>query len=172
MDESPILAFYRGHGADHAGRRLTEILGWDHRRLEMIHDYIQWLFPLPQPSRFNSAAPLLTDHDIAIFRADPALQQRALDALDRLLDFWGLTRTAADIVRAKSFAARAPGWLSPANHNHLRLTRVLLFLRLTGLDAQARALLTCLEEIAAHEGQAAISPRTLAFWRDAVLGGG
>ena len=35
-------------------------------------------------------------------------------------------------------------------------------------DAEARALYTCLSDIAAHEGQSAISERTLGFWREAM----
>jgi hypothetical protein len=170
MDESPIIAFYRGNGTDHSGRRIADILTWDHRRLEMVHDYIQWLFPLPEPSRFNPEAPLLSAEDIAAFRGDPGLQRRVLQALDLLLDFLGLRRAGGTVVRGPAFAARARGWLSPANHNHLRLTRILLFLGLIGLEREARALLACLEDVAGHEGRAAISARTLAFWRDAARG--
>ncbi|MDX2143155.1 MAG: opioid growth factor receptor-related protein [Rhodospirillaceae bacterium] len=168
MTESPIIAFYRGIGTDHAGRRIGDILAWDHRRLEIVHDYVQWLFPLPEPSRFNPEAPLLTADDVAAFRGDPGLQQRALHALDLMLDFFGLRRTDKGVERGSAFAARAQGWLDPANHNHLRLTRIMMFLRLIGLDAEAKALLACLEDIATHEGRAAISARTLAFWRDAA----
>ena len=51
--ESALITFYRGSGTDHAGRRIDEILSWDDAALESVHDYIQWLFPLDEPSRFN-----------------------------------------------------------------------------------------------------------------------
>jgi hypothetical protein len=168
MAQSALLLFYRGVGADHAGRRLDEILGWDHRRLELVHDYIQWLFPLPEPSRFNPDAPLLTPADALAFRTTPALQARVVQALDLMLDFFGLARRGAGIVRGARFAARAADWLTPANHNHLRLTRILLFLGHAGLAREQAALLSCLEDIAAREGRAAVSARTLSFWRDAA----
>ena len=57
MPETPILRFYGSGGTDHAGRTLEEILAWDDRHLEEVHDYIQWLFPLEEPSRANPCTP-------------------------------------------------------------------------------------------------------------------
>ena len=82
-DQSALLAFYSGTGRDSAGRTLTEIWAWDHRRLEMAHDFIQWLFPLPEASRFNPDAPLLTPADAAAFRADADLQARVRRSPER-----------------------------------------------------------------------------------------
>lgn len=164
--ESPLIGFYRSHLRDAAGRSIDEIWAWDHRRLEMIHDYIQWLFPLPEPSRFNPAAPLLTADDVREFRGDPELRNRVRRSLDMMLDFFGLSRAGAEVTRSSRYAHAH--WLDPLNHNHLRLTRILLFLRHAGLEAEARGLSVCLEDIAAHEGCDAISPRTLTFWREAM----
>ncbi|MCA0201576.1 MAG: hypothetical protein LCH56_12175 [Proteobacteria bacterium] len=161
---SVILAFYNGTGFDAAGRSLEEIWSWDHRRLEMIHDFIQWLFPTPEPSRFNPDAPLLSAGDVKAFRTSPELQARARRSLDLMLRFYGLTRDQAMIVRDEAFAHKAH-WLQPLNHNHMRLTRIMIFLRLIGLVAEAQGLLACLLDIAAREGKAAISERTLQFWR-------
>ena len=164
--ESQLIGFYRGAAGDAAGRSIDEIWAWDHCRLEVIHDYIQWLFPLPEASRFNPAAPLLSAADARIFQDDPTLRDRVRRSLDVMLDFFGLSRAGAEITRAPGFANTH--WLAPLNHNHLRLTRILLFLRHAGLEAEARGLLACLEDVVAHEGRDAISPRTLAFWRAAM----
>ena len=43
----PLLRFYRLEGTDARGRSLEEIWTWEAGRLEAVHDYIQWLFPLP-----------------------------------------------------------------------------------------------------------------------------
>lgn len=163
---SRLIAFYRGQAPDSQGRTIDDMWSWDHRRLEMIHDYIQWLFPLPEHSRFNPDAPLLVPADMAAFRADPALQDRVRKSLDLMLGFLALERNGAVIARGSDFTR--PRWLEPLNHNHLRLTRILLFLGHAGLEVEARALLACLEDIAAHEGRNAIAPRTLGFWRAAL----
>ncbi|MCB2107749.1 MAG: hypothetical protein KDE14_08625 [Rhodobacteraceae bacterium] len=168
MPNSAIVSFYRGTGRDHAGRSLADIWQWDHRRLEMVHDYIQWLFPLREPSRFNPDAPLVTAADQAAFRADPELQANLARALDLMLDFFGLVRLQDRIERGPQFASRSANWLEPANHNHLRLTRIMIALELLGRPGDARSLLACLLDIAQHEGCGVISERTLGFWRDAV----
>ena len=167
---SPLLAFYAGEGTDAAGRTIADIWSWDHRRLEIIHDFIQWLFPLPEPSRFNPDAPLLSPADSAAFRADAGLQQRVRTSLDLMLEFLGLKREGTVITRGPYFAQGPAHWLDPANHNHLRLTRIMLFLRHAGLAVEAAGLLACLEDIAAREGAGKILPRTLAFWRATAPG--
>jgi Opioid growth factor receptor (OGFr) conserved region len=65
---SLIIAFYSGTGPDNRGRYLHEIQQWADDRLEGVHDYIQWLFPLPEPSGFNVAAPVLNSDSIQEFR--------------------------------------------------------------------------------------------------------
>ncbi|HEV2973090.1 MAG TPA: opioid growth factor receptor-related protein [Pirellulales bacterium] len=55
-----LIEFYRGDGVDSEGRRLEEILVWEYGRLELVYDFIQWLFPLREPSQFNDQAALLT----------------------------------------------------------------------------------------------------------------
>lgn len=170
--DSPLLAFYRGSGRDHSGRRLSDILGWDADRLEHTHDYIQWLFPLTEPSAYNPSAPVLGASDIAAFRSDPGLRARLRQALLVMLDFYGLACEDADpaavkVHEAEAFAERSRGWLTPGNHNHLRLTRMLKSLALLGLSGHARGLLACLEAIAARS-HGVISEATLTHWRRAV----
>ena len=85
-----LLRFYRLEGPDMHGRTLPEIWAWDAARLEDVHDYIQWLFPLPEPSAFNPRAPILTPETIAAFLADAQLRERLLRSLKLMLDFYGL----------------------------------------------------------------------------------
>ena len=135
---------------------MQDILDRDDAWLEAVHDYIQWLFPLPEPSPFNPAAPVLTVADIAAFAADPSLRA----ALARMEKFYGLGR--ADAPRP---------WLTPGNHNFRRLTRILRALALLGLRAEAEALLARLEALcSAPEAAAAVGRVTRGYWRDAVAG--
>ena len=59
VGESRLMAFYRG-GRDDRGRRLEDVLGWDHHQLELVHDYIQWMFPLTERSMAQPSAPVLS----------------------------------------------------------------------------------------------------------------
>ncbi len=167
--DTALLRFYRGIGPDAAGRRIAGIWSWDHGRLEYTHDFIQWLFPLPTRSAFNPDAPLLTDADREAFRADPDLQERMLRSLDVMLDFYGFVRSKDSVARSPDFNAHATNWLTPNNHNHLRLSRILQSLRLCGLTEEAAALHAALQETA-KEFPGRVSEATLRFWREAALG--
>jgi hypothetical protein len=170
-DADPIVRFYRLEGTDARGRMLNDIIGWDDARLESVHDYIQWLFPLPEPSAFNPFAPILGEAAVRAFQHDPTLRARLAQSLARMLTFYGLSETThhgrVAIDLAADFATRARNWLHAGNHNHLRLTRILTCLRLLGLVDQSRALLACLERIAADHPHA-ISSTTLSYWRRAA----
>ncbi len=66
-----IVPFYLGTQRDSEGRTIAEIWAWDFEKLEYIHDYIQWLFPLPERSAFNPDAPIVDDEVIQAFQTDP-----------------------------------------------------------------------------------------------------
>lgn len=168
-----LLRFYRLEGPDARGRMLSDIWTWDATRLEGVHDYIQWLFPLAEPSAFNPDAPLVTPEVADAFRGGPELQARLRRSLALMLDFYGLALTERDggvtIARAPGFAAKSRGWLNAGDHNHLRLTRMLTSLRLLGLAVYSRALYDCLDAIA-RERPDAVSATTREYWRRAGSG--
>ena len=73
----PLVAFYRDGAQDDRGRTLNEILAWPDDRLEAVHDFIQWLFPLPERSGANPGAPTLDAATIEAFHATPAMRASA-----------------------------------------------------------------------------------------------
>ena len=162
-----LVAFHRGEGADDEGRRLADIWRYSDDELEAVHDYIQWLFPLTEPSAFNPSAPVLDAATIERMRSDETIRSNVERSLDVMLGFYGLARDGDRIVRGANFAERARNWLAGPNHNFLRLTRILKSLVLLGFGAEARALLACLEEVHDSHGPI-IGNRTMAFWRRAV----
>lgn len=169
----PLVAFYRDGARDDQGRTLREILAWPDDDLEDIHNFIQWLFPLPERSGANPSAPTLDSAAIAAFRSTPAMRDRLRQALDRMLVFYGLAwdrqSSPLAIVRAPNFSERADNWLRPMNHNHLRITRILRSTLLLGLEAESKALFNALSDLY-REFPSRISARTHAFWSDAATG--
>ena len=133
---------------------LAEILAWDDELLESVHDYVQWLFPLPEPSMFNSDAPLLTEADIAAARSDDVIQTNVRASFARMLRFYGLTPETAD---------RPKTWVCQADHNHLRITRILRSLRLLGLPEEAQRLYDGVSQF-----DDVFPERTKRFWRNAM----
>jgi len=164
---SRLVEFYSGRAPDHAGRFVGQIQRWPDERLETVHDFIQWLFPLAEASPVNPLAPVLDQETIEAFAARPELRQTLRLSFLRMLDFYGLAMESGAVLRAANFPERAENWLHPGNHNHLRITRILKSLNLLGLAEEARAFLECLEAIYAQE-PGKISGTSLRFWRAAI----
>ena len=90
---SAILDFYRDEKGvpNPSGYSHFDIVhNWSDDDWEGIHDFIQWVFPLKEPSQFNPEAPLLTDEDIAIFKADDELRGAVEASVHRFFKFLGL----------------------------------------------------------------------------------
>ncbi|HEX4007625.1 MAG TPA: opioid growth factor receptor-related protein [Acidobacteriaceae bacterium] len=166
-----LISFYRDGARDYSGRTHAEIVAWDDERLEGVHDFIQWLFPLPERSSVNPWAPVIEAAVVAAFNESPEMRERLLAAFDRMLRFYGLKRDTrgdtARIVRGRNFAERADKWLWPNNHNHLRITRILRSVRLLGLRAESAALFRALDRIN-REFPGRITESTGEFWQDAA----
>jgi hypothetical protein len=152
MDSAgPLHAFLANIGTDGRSRNVEEVLTFSDDELERVHDYIQWLFPLPTRSSAQPNAPALTDGEIAAIRADA----RALDNLSRATE------------RMLRFYGRTEWWLTWSDHNHLRISRILQSLRLlTGMDAARRFHdgILSLHEAAGSP----ISPHNLRYWEKAT----
>ena len=167
---SRLVEFYSGRAPDHAGRFLHQIQQWPDERLEAVHDFIQWLFPLPEPSPVNPLAPVLDPETIEAFAARPELRRNLRLSFLRMLRFYGLDMQPGPppaVRLAANFAERAANWLHRGNHNHLRITRILKSLALLGLKEEAGAFLACLETIYA-KNPGGISAVSVEFWRAAT----
>jgi hypothetical protein len=169
-DGDKLIRFFSG-GEDDRGRTLDEILGWDDARLEMVHDYIQWLFPLTERSGANPWAPVLDAESIAAIRSSEEMQAQLRATFERMLAFYGFALEGDTVVEGPRFASAARNWLRAGNHNHLRLTRMLRSLRVLGLEREAQALWEALHALYEREraaGRQTITEETFAFWRQAA----
>ncbi len=108
-----IHAFLRGTGRDGRGRLLADVLALDDARIEAVHDFIQWLFPLTEPSRAVPGAPVLTSTEAAAIRSDPKARAGLQAGLERMARFYAATDE----------------WLTSYDHNHLRITRIIIATR-------------------------------------------
>lgn len=165
-----IVAFYEGSAPDDRGRFRDEILQFDDEQLEGVHDFIQWLFPLPERSGANPSAPRLDDAAIDAFRTRRELRAALRRSLDRMLAFYGFTWSGGCIVKSPSFLQHSD-WLRPGNHNHLRLTRMLRSLNVLGEREAALALLDVLSDIYDEErrtGRNRVSETSFRYWISAV----
>ena len=144
---------------------LDEYWGWDIDTLEQVHDFIQWMFPLNEPSAVNPDAPLVTAEDQHAFRHEPLLKSSMLRSLNVFLNFLGLEMCQdGNVVRHAQFDQRISLW-KYSNHNWLRITRMLKSLRLLGFETEARAVWKCLREL--HE-DGFVSENSFRYWSEAA----
>jgi hypothetical protein len=166
-DPGTIVRFYRNQITDDRGRLLREIQTWSDSSLEAVHDYIQWMFPLRERSGVNPRAPLLDASTIAAFQTDSELRDQLHASFLRMLRFYGAQFDSGRVTSGANFAVRSDVWLSPGNHNHLRITRILKCLNTLGLTDDAAAFLEWLMRV--HETHPErISESNVHFWRNAV----
>jgi hypothetical protein len=165
---SRLVEFYRGAAPDSEGRRLADLWAYSDDKMEDVHDFIQWMFPLREASRFNPDAPLVTDGDVEAFQADPAIRDSLRRSFERFLVFLGLAMEGDRVAQGPDFARKAEVWRYP-NHNWLRITRVLASTRMLGLESESRAFFDFLRSLR-DGGTSRIDAGTFGFWERAASG--
>lgn len=164
---------------DAEGRTLDETLHFSDNQLEYYHDYIQYLFPLPERSPINPRAPVITKDVREAFLARQDLRDQLQRSLDRMLGFYGFTSTSStttnsdqprnnnlDIQPSPNFSTQASQtWRKRFDHNHLRITRIIRSLRVLGLEGEARAFRSALVE---NDQPQKVSERSRMFWERAA----
>jgi hypothetical protein len=151
MKSGPLHAYLAGAGPDGRNRSIDEVLAFSDEKLERVHDYIQWLFPLPTRSSAQPSAPVLTLDEIGGIRADEKAQANLRRAATRMLAFYGATQW----------------WLASSDHNHLRITRILQSLRLLAGQGAAQEFYDVILERHRAAGSP-ISPHNLRYWAAAM----
>ncbi|MFN6558354.1 MAG: opioid growth factor receptor-related protein [Nostoc sp. ChiSLP01] len=169
-----IIPFYLGEQPDSEGRKITEIWAWDFEELEYVHDYIQWLFPLTEPSAFNLHAPIIDEQVIQSFHSNLSLRQNLLRSFTVMLEFYGLQRHESKgkkiiISKSEDYGNRKGEWICMFNHNYLRITRILKCLMTLGLENEAQGFYECLRQIY-QEDSNQIGSKTFHYWTIAVKG--
>lgn len=167
-----IIRFYAGQCPDSEGRMIDDILSWDYDRLEYMHDYIHWLFPLNEESWINPDAPVLNDIQIQEFHRNKQLKSQLVESFKIILGFYGFEykqqKRSIIIDKSDDWNARKSVWLSRGNHNFLRITRILKSMRILGLQKQALAFYFVLKEIYQTDEGTVIGAGTFEYWTDAA----
>eukprot|EP00411_Alexandrium_monilatum_P010857 CAMPEP_0175328390 /NCGR_PEP_ID=MMETSP0093-20121207/75526_1 /TAXON_ID=311494 /ORGANISM="Alexandrium monilatum, Strain CCMP3105" /LENGTH=154 /DNA_ID=CAMNT_0016625429 /DNA_START=1 /DNA_END=462 /DNA_ORIENTATION=+ len=119
--------------------------------MEYVHDFIQWIFPTDEASKFNRHAPLLTADVVDVFLRDPEIRANLRRSFRRFLAFLGLeiraTAQPMTVDKAKNFNRRVPTcWQAfgfMGNHNWLRISRVLHCLGMVQMEEEQQAFNCC-----------------------------
>ena len=145
---SNLTHFLTNNGLDHAGRTYDQILSQDDMWLETHHDWVQWCFPLFEPSQAVRNAPVLQGAEqVAQIQVSAVAQQHL----------------AAGVARYSEFLRQNDHWLRFHDHNHLRITRVIKALRILASDAAADDFHEFVLDQVNTRSRRAFSPRVLEF---------
>lgn len=168
----PCSAFLSG--AMNKKYDIYQLMHFTDDQLEFKHDYIQYAFPIKTPSGFNPIAPILSKKEIKWINGENGLKARInlKNMFIRMLQFYGFTLIETpEIIKCEyssAFSERAKNWLTPNNHNFLRITRILISLRLLGLPEYAMAFYRILDELYSMIPDI-ISKKTYKYWTDAIV---
>jgi hypothetical protein len=96
-----------------------QVIDMNDEEFEKCHDFIQWLFPINSVSKYNPLAPVVTE-----FFYDNIRKDRAIEATKKMCGFLGF-QLYGDLI----IYERVREWWVDGNHNALRITRMLQFLK-------------------------------------------
>lgn len=152
MHEGKLISFLQGAGPDSYGRYHDDILKFSDEELENVHNYIQWLFPLREPSEAVSESPFIENEEtVQILRNDEAVQESMVTAL----------------VRMHRFYEQNDFWLRQGDHNHLRITRILKSITLLNTKENAKDFYDFI--MRRVENVQPVTAESLEFWRKSIL---
>lgn len=142
---------------------IHDIWNYDLEELENKHNYIQWIFPNTEKSRFNIFCPRVKDETIT---NNTEIKKNIEKSFLMMLNFYGLSYKDNFIIKGKNYKERSKKWITKNNHNYLRITRILLCLNLFNLNKQANDFFAILMKIY-EENQDIISEETFSYWNNA-----
>lgn len=150
---NPIINFYNNEPVHPSGYLFEEIVNtWTDQKWENRHDFIQWIFPTKQPSKFNPT--VVMEYSDYVFLPWKDLER----AIGRFMQF--LKRNEA-FMRGDN------------THNDLRVTRMLQCATLMNMFnhhhySSTSYLFTILDAL--NEAGVQKDVKTLKYWFDACKG--
>lgn len=148
---SAYFYFLEGKGCDGRGRGVKELILRDDYSIEHDCTALQWLFPTHEQSPVEPSAWVLDAADIyAIQRSSRARVSHQ-----------------AAVARMKQFYEENDQWLVIGDHNHKRITRIIMNISLVQGLQQARNFYNTI--IRRHYAAGSpVNDATICFWKDAA----
>lgn len=151
MPNEILINFLQGTGPDSRGRYHADILKFSDEELENVHDYIQWLFPLREPSEAVPGSPFIDNEEtVQILRHDETVQESMVTAL----------------VRMHHFYEQNDFWLRQGDHNHLRITRILKSISLLNTKENAKDFYDFI--MRRVEAAKPVTEESLEYWKESI----
>lgn len=126
---------------------LLKYLDGNYEKLEVLHNYVQWLFPLMTHGMNVHSEPLNREELNLLKQSDNAKKQ-FLEAFKIILDFWGMKLSFDSdggiiVIKTDKWKERVINLVNN-KHNFLRITRIIKSLENFGLSEYQKPLITFL----------------------------
>jgi ADP-ribosylglycohydrolase len=145
--DGQLIGFHlKGHLTQN-GLAADNLLHFSDGEIEQSHTWVQWMFPSPEPSQFNRTAPTLSWQEAIELAGDARFIERLENSVAKYL----------------GFLSRNNHWLQKQNHNHLRISRIILSLRILHSTELAGWFFEQVRELASAHLSNLSQP--LSFWR-------
>jgi hypothetical protein len=98
-DANDNIKFYQNKIDGPEGLKIEELLatkGTNYRWLERCHSFVQWIFPIQEPG-LNPDAQVLMKHEIATFKNNQLMLQRAWRCFNVMVQFYGMSVSVIDV---------------------------------------------------------------------------
>lgn len=167
----PCAAFLSGE--ENCCGTIIRFIEFSDDQLENSHSWIQYAFPLQEPSQYNPKAPVLTDEEIEWIKSEAGERARINLRLMylRILRFYGFEYKSSlegvSLIPSDNFDERSKVWLTPFNHNYKRLTRILKCLTLCSMENYAKELFDALKKLY-QDNKDIIGDKTFDYWKQVV----
>ena len=163
-------AFLNGTGTDAIGRTIADYLAFDAAKWEECHNHVQWAFPSHIKSSFNLNAPVVDMNDLMV----QLTSHGVANVYSLLTNYMHSIGFVMDTERWVLSGAEA-GWLTPYNHNFLRISRILNLLSHLSPEDATELLDVFLDVARGHQytyidGRPIFDIETVVYWSKAAIG--
>ena len=167
VDDLLLLRFFLDEEDVCIPYRHEEIVRFTDDEIERYHDFIQWIFPTSQPSRFNGEAPTIDEHFVSMFHGNQCALQNYCKSCRRYLHYMDFDCSGDGNIH--TYHGDRPFYRLPY-HNFLRITRVLQSLRETGHPQCSANLFAQMIDILHSTPNHHIDDTTIAYWKNTQKG--
>ncbi len=149
--DKDVIDFYNGTYNPTVPYNIEDIVNANFGFWEGCHNFIQWVFPLMEPSNHNPDAPIITDPE-TYFHLN---KNNVVQAVEKFCSFLGIVvyvENYDQYIHTLHYP-RIQEWWVDGNHNLLRITRLLKFLKHSKMYYEFNHLKSLLDTIAKRIGK-------------------
>lgn len=160
-----LLRFFLNEENQCIPHRHEDIVKFTDSEIEKYHDFIQWIFPTSQPSRFNGDAPTIDEHFATMLHGNQCALQNYCKSCRRYLHYMDFDCNE----NIHTYHGDRPFYRLPY-HNFLRMTRMLQSLREAGHPQCSANLFAQMMDMLHSTRNQPISSTTIAYWQGTQKG--